>query len=265
MSLLMCDPFHFGVTYEINPWMAQQVGAVDVPLAHKQWNSLHRVLSRLTEVTVMPSAPGWPDLIFTANAGLVIPGRKEIVLSTFRHPERQGELPLNRTWFEAHGWKTSVLEDVAFEGAGDALFDTEGRLWVAEGPRSDKAVLSRLQSMLTTPVVGLKLVDARYYHLDTCFCPLSRGFALANLNAFDGVSQDHLSYVFQDRLILLMPQETALFCANAVCVGDVVVMNACPSRLRAELEKRGFAVVETPMTEFMKSGGSAKCLTLALD
>ena len=265
MALLMCDPYNFGVSYEINPWMAQQIGAVDVPLAREQWLALHQVLSSLTEVVVMPSVPGWPDLVFTANAGLALPDSQQIILATFRHPERQGELAFNQAWFEGQGWATETLESVAFEGAGDALFDAGGRLWVAEGPRSDKGVLQRLRTRVGVPTVGLTLADPRFYHLDTCFCPLSRGFAMAVASAFDLPSRDYLDYAFQEKLIALTPDEAALFCANAVCVDETVVMNVCPPRLKALLAERGFSVVETPLTEFLKSGGSAKCLTLALD
>lgn len=263
--LLMCDPFQFGVTYEINPWMAHQVGAVDRAKAQAQWRALHLVLSAHADVEVMSSAPGWPDLVFTANAGLVLPGEQRIILATFRHDERKGELALNKGWFESKGWATETLDGVAFEGAGDALFDSVGRLWVAEGPRSDKDVLFRLRTRVPGRTIGLKLADPRYYHLDTCFCPLSRGFALVTLTAFDLASRDCLDYGFQEKLIALTPEEAALFCANAVCLGDVVVMNACSTRLRRILAERGFTVIETPLSEFLKSGGSAKCLTLALD
>lgn len=263
-SLLMCDPLNFGVQYEINPWMSHQIGAVDSAQARTQWHALHGLLSSLTSVAVMPSVPGWPDLVFTANAGLIVPGERRVILSTFRHPERKGELPLNRAWFEAHGWQVETLKDVAFEGAGDALFDTEGRLWVAEGPRTDQGVLSQLQASVGSTTIGLKLVDPRYYHLDTCFCPMPRGFALANLTAFDQASQDWLTFAFQDKLIPLTEEESAWFCGNAVFVENVAVMNRCTPRLRSVLAERGFLTLTTPLSEFIKSGGSAKCLTLAL-
>lgn len=265
-QLLMCDPNSFGVAYEINPWMAHQVGCVDASQAIAQWEALHAALSRVAEVKVMPSDKAWPDLVFTANAGLVLPGTNQVVLANFKHPERQGEKALNRAWFEEQGWGCIELpDDLPFEGAGDALFDSLSRLWVGEGLRSAKGALPALRPYLTTgPAYGLRLVNPKFYHLDTCFCPLSRGYALAVLSAFDKPSRELLDYFFRDRLIALDESEAALFSANAVCVDDVIVMNRCSYRLRELLQARGFKVIDTPMTEFMKSGGSAKCLTLKL-
>ncbi|MFA6921644.1 MAG: arginine deiminase-related protein [Gallionella sp.] len=265
MSLLMCTPEGFAVNYEINPWMRDQIGCVSPELAAVQWRYLFDTLSMLAKIELMEGNPSWPDLVFTANAGLPLLREKKIILSNFRHPQRQGEKAVDRAWFEKAGWICIELPDeVVFEGAGDALFDSDERLWLGFGPRSDEAALAHLERHIDAPIRHLKLISPHFYHLDTCFCPMPDGYALYLPGAFDEVSNNLLVRHFGDKLIALTPDEGAQFCANAVCIGKTVVMNKATPRLMKLLSGAGFSIVETPLSEFMKSGGSAKCLTLSI-
>lgn len=264
-KLLMCTPQGFAVNYEINPWMTHQTGHVLHELAISQWQLLYETLSSLAEIELMQGNPQWPDLVFTANAGLPLAGEKTFILSNFKYPERQGEKAIDRAWFETAGWTCIDLpEEVFFEGAGDALFDTDGRLWAGCGPRSGETAAAQLARYIETPIHRLALINPRYYHLDTCFCPLSSGHALYLPEAFDSDARELLARHFGSRLIALTPDEGLQFCANAVCVGHTVVMNRATPRLANLLGDIGYAVQETPLSEFMKSGGGAKCLTLSL-
>lgn len=264
-TLVMCSPDGFAVNYEINPWMEHQIGHVSSPLAARQWQMLFDKLSALTEIKVMTGSPAWPDLVFTANAGLPLIEEKKIILSNFRHPQRQGETAIDRAWFEAEGWACIDLPaSTVFEGAGDALFDSEGRLWLGAGPRSNEMTQRSISQHLATPIHSLALVDPRFYHLDTCFCPLPGGYALYLPNSFDEASRRLLAKNFGTRLIDLTPEEGEKFCANAVCLKRIIHMNESTPRLRNVLEKLDFMVQETPLSEFMKAGGGAKCLTLSL-
>lgn len=264
-ELLMCSPRGFAVNYEINPWMNGQVGRICAATAEEQWLLLHRRLSALADVLVMKGDPAWPDLVFTANAGLPLLEEKTFVLSNFKYFQRQGEKAINRRWFEAHGWRCVELDAATnFEGAGDALLDSEGRLFIADGPRTDRRAAEHLADLVSAPIRSLRLIDPAYYHLDTCFCPLAEGFALYLPQAFDAMSLDVLRRAFGERLIALTAGEGRLFCANAVNIGRIVVMNEPTPRLASILADAGFTAVGTPLTEFMKSGGSAKCLTLRI-
>lgn len=265
-KLLMCSPEGFAVNYEINPWMYGQVGQIRQPVAIEQWQGLYHRLSALADIEVMTGDPAWPDLVFTANAGLPLPQERVFILSSFRHPQRQGEKAINRRWFEARGWNCVELDPgVCFEGAGDALFDSEGRLFVADGLRTDRAAAAQLSARIAGPVHSLRLIDPAYYHLDTCFCPLTAGFALYLPHAFDAPSRDLLQRTFGERLIALTAEEGRQFCANAVNIGRSVLMNAPTPRPAAILDDAGFSVAASPLAEFMKSGGAAKCLTLRID
>jgi N-dimethylarginine dimethylaminohydrolase len=264
-TLLMCSPEGFAVNYEINPWMKGQVGRINRPLAEAQWYLLRHRLSVLAEIEVMPGDLAWPDLVFTANAGLPLPQEKVFILSNFRYPQRQGEKAINRRWFEGRGWRCVELNvAIGFEGAGDALVDSEGRLFVADGLRTDHAAAEALAAHFKGPVHSLRLIDPAFYHLDTCFCPLAGGYALYLPGAFDGASEDLLRESFGGRLIPLTAEEGHLFCANAVNIDRTVLMNQPTPRLTAVLADAGFTAIGTPLTEFMKSGGSAKCLTLRI-
>src|SRR4030095_2511328 len=172
---LMCPPRHFGVLYEINPWMSREV-TVDVDRAMAQWEA--RGAARRepgAEVVEMEARPEVPDLVFTANAGLV--NRDQFVPSHFRHAERQPETEGNAAWFAAAGWRVDRLpEDLDHEGAGDALpFTPEGGHTVVLSGysfRSDARAATALADLLGCAVRPIQLVDPRLYHLDLTFCPL---------------------------------------------------------------------------------------------
>src|SRR5262245_52389747 len=95
--ILMCPPDHYGIEYEINPWMSRSRGS-DAPRAHKQWRGLYETLRGLgVEVELLQPQPGLPDLVFTANAGLVF--GKRFFSSRFRHEVRARESPVFDAWF----------------------------------------------------------------------------------------------------------------------------------------------------------------------
>lgn len=258
----MCPPDFYGIEYEINPWMSRS-RASDAAVARGQWDALHALLLALgANVQLLEPVQGLPDLVFTANAGLV--WRKVVFLSRFRHAARQGETPVDDAWFRAHGFETrSLPAGLNFEGAGDALFcgDT---LFGGYIIRSDARALQWVAAEIGCRVIPLQLVDARYYHLDTCFCPLSATEAIWHPPAFDEYAQAAVRR-HVPVLIDVASEEAARFACNAVVVGRHVVLNTGCPQLEAALAARGYAPHATPLDEFIKAGGSAKCLTLRLD
>lgn len=259
--LLMTEPRHFTVCYRINPWMTP---TVDAEAAGAQWKELVATLEQAgAQIEVCPDEPGLPDMAFTMNAGFVAGG--VAVPSRFRHAERQPEEPHWRARFEALGLDVVDLPappEVRFE-AGDA-FLVGDTLMGGYGPRSDRAGLEALGELFGWPVIAARLVDERFYHTDTCFCPLGQGRALVFPGAFDPADLRRLL----DRLphaVLLHEDEALTFCANSVVVGGTFFTAACPPRVRTALEGFGLGVHTVAMGEFHKSGGSVRCLTLPLD
>jgi arginine dihydrolase len=265
--ILMCPPRHFGVLYEINPWMQSEV-AVDADRALGEWYDLAANLRAAgAEVVEMDPRPDVPDLVFTANAGLV--NGDQFVPSHFRHPERQPETAIDAAWFAEHGWRVDRLpEQVDHEGAGDALPFTPdgGRTVLLSGYsfRSDATAATELADLLRCPVRPIQLVDPRLYHLDLTFCPLDGRRAIVAPLGWDRYGVTVVEALVPEPLVL-DDDEALSFCANSVVVGTTVVMPATPPRVGRQLEAWGFDVVESRVGEFLKAGGGCRCLTLALD
>ena len=263
IRILMCAPDHYDVDYVINPWMEGNIHKSSRDRAVEQWRGLYQVLKSQATVDLVTPQKGVPDMVFTANAGLVL--GDNVVLSRFLHKERQGEEPFFKAWFEENGYNVYELpKDLPFEGAGDALLDREGRwLWAGYGFRSELDSHPYLAKWLDIEVLSLRLIDERFYHLDTCFCPLANGYLLYYPGAFDAYSNRLIEMrVASEKRIAIAEADAVNFACNTVNIENVVVMNKASDNLKARLGEVGFQVQETPLTEFLKAGGAAKCLTL---
>ena len=266
IRFLMCSPHHYEVDYVINPWMEGNIHRSSRDMAEQQWQGLYQLISAHANVELVKPQPGWPDMVFTANAGLIL--GKQVVLSRFLHPERQGEEPFFKAWFESYGYTVHELpKDLPFEGAGDALLDREGRwLWAGYGFRTELDAHPLAAQWLDIEVLSLRLMDERFYHLDTCFCPLTDGYLLYYPPAFDAYSNRLIEMRLPTHKRIPIGEADAVnFACNAVNIDRVVIMNKASAGLKQQLTELGFQVLETPLTEFLKAGGAAKCLTLRLD
>jgi N-dimethylarginine dimethylaminohydrolase len=260
--ILMCEPTYYGIEYEINPWMSRKRGATP-ERARAQWQRLFDTLVALgVNVERMTPQPGLPDLVFTANAGLVYHDR--FFSSRFRHDVRARESPHFDAWFAAHGFELETLpEGMYFEGAGDALFCGRA-LFAGYRIRSDVQGHQYLARVLHVQVLPLELVNPYFYHLDTCFCPLAPGKALWYPDAFDAYGR-RVIRAHIPQLLAASEHDARRFGCNAVVVGSSVVVNAGCEQLAADLKVRGYRPIAVELDEFIKAGGSAKCLTLRLD
>lgn len=259
--VLLCPPDFFSIRYEINPWMSLSRD-VNPETATAQWRQLLETLRSLDcEVEVLSPEPDWPDMVFTANAGLVAGSR--FLLGNFRHPKRQGETPAYERWFADHGFEIVPLPKIhVFEGEGDALWFGE-TLFCGHGFRTDREIAGWLAEELRCAVVDFALNDPHFYHLDTCFCPLHGGEALWHPPAFSEASQRMMRDHVLD-LVTVPPEEALRFACNAVVLGRHVLIPAgCPETSRMLVE-RGYECHPLPMSEFIKSGGACKCLVLRL-
>src|ERR1051326_4369883 len=256
--ILMCPPDFYGIEYEINPWMSRSRGS-EPGRARGQWQALHDILHGLgVEIELMKPQPGLPDLVFTANAGLIF--NKRFFSSRFRHEVRARETPFFDAWFGEHGFSVEHLpHDMFFEGAGDALFCGH-TLFAGYRIRSDVQGHQHLGSVLGRQVLPLELVNPRFYHLDTCFCPLAAGEAIYFPDAFDSYGRKVLEGHIP-RLLAAPEAEAHRFGCNAVVVGKTVVLNTGCEELACGLRSWGYQTVATELDEFLKAGGSAKCLT----
>ena len=261
-AFLMCPPDYYEVAYEINPWMSVRK-KVDRKKAIRQWTDFYELLTKRlkAKVELLKPVPGLPDLVFTANAGLV---RKRLFIrSNFRHRERKGEEPCYEAWFKKKGYLLRTVDrPFCFEGEGDALW-MGSELYTGFHFRSDVEAHDRVAGYLKTSYFALELCDKRFYHLDTCFAPLNEKSALIHLPAFEPYAQLVLLENIEDPI--RVPEAEALrFACNAVTLGKEVILPSGSPHTTQQLEKRGFRVFPLDFSEFIKAGGAAKCLVLRL-
>ena len=270
---LMTDASAYDVSYRINPWMRPEAWSPALAAqAHAASGALKAALQAAGgRVETLGAVKGLPDLVFPANAAVVLDGR--VLLARFRHPERQGEEAVFRAAFE--GLRTrGIVEDIVelpeglfHEGAGDAIWDADRRFfWCGFGPRSSREAVDAVAAAFGQETVVLELVSDRFYHLDTCFCPLAGGKVLYYPAAFTDEAQATIrAHVPAANRIEASDEEAAAFCVNAVNLGDEVIMARAPESLRRKLAERGYALTEVDLDPFILSGGAAYCMTLRLD
>jgi N-dimethylarginine dimethylaminohydrolase len=263
---LMCAPTHFRVAYDINPWMTRNVGGA-TEQASRQWERLAALLLDVGggSIELVEPQPGLPDIVFTANAALI--SDRLAVVSSFRYPERRLEERRYRERLHSLGYSTTALRGAFFEGAGDALFDRRlALMYFGYGWRSDHAAAPQLERLCGTHVLALRLVDPRFYHLDTALCPLASGHVMAHLPAFAPKSQAMLRMTLGSEYLIEVGEDDALaFACNAVEAGDAIVLHSASNALNNRLRSAGYRVYETDLSDFHKAGGSSKCLALKLD
>ncbi|WP_189050631.1 ornithine--oxo-acid transaminase [Aliidongia dinghuensis] len=274
--LVMCPPEHYEVSYKINPWMDPAAWAVSAEtLAHDArvgWQKLYDTYRALgANIEIMPAQPGLPDLVFTANCAVVLD--RKVLLARYKCAERQGEEAHGRRFFE--GLKQSGVVDeihelpagVFFEGAGDCYWDPHRRmLWTGWGQRSSLEARTAIERIYGVPTASLKLVDPRFYHLDTAFCVLSGGEVLYVPGAFTEEGRQLMrALIGPERLIAVEDADAETLAANSVAVGRDLVFGSCGAALETQLNARGYTVHRVPLGSFGRSGGSAYCLTLRLD
>jgi N-dimethylarginine dimethylaminohydrolase len=274
--LLVTDPAHFEVSYAINPWMKPGAWMAD-PAAHQA--AARASFTALTsafeaagaQVETLAGAPGLPDMVFPANAAIVLDGRA--LMARFRCPERQGEEAVFTKAFkklQARGVLSEVIElpEGQFqEGAGDAIWDVRRKFfWTGYGPRSDAESPQTISEVFGQPVVALELATDDFYHLDTCFLPLSGGEVIYYPPAFTRIARERIRrHVAPGQLFEASAEDAAGFCINAVNIGREVVMARATPGMRALLARLGYRLNEVDLSPFILSGGAAYCMSLRLD
>jgi N-dimethylarginine dimethylaminohydrolase len=273
-TFLMTDPAQYDVHYEINPWMKPGVWGADPETnrahAHDSWAALKATLeSHGASIRTLEGVAGLPDLVFPANAAVVLDGKA--LVARFRYPERTGEEPHFRAAFEAlkvEGLLQQVDQNEVFqEGAGDCIWDAGRRLfWVGHGPRSAPESMGVIARHFGEQAVSLPLATEQFYHLDTCFCPLPGGEILSYPPALTPEARRRLFDIVPGHLLIeATAADAAAFAVNAVAIGHTVIMAKPTLCLRTRLAEHGYKVVGLDLDPFLLSGGGAFCMTLRLD
>jgi N-dimethylarginine dimethylaminohydrolase len=259
-TYLMCPPEYFTVEYAINPWMNPDVPS-DTARALRQWQQLRAAFVRLGHtVRAIDPQPGLPDMVFAANGATVIGGK--VLGARFRYPQRAAEAQAYLDWFTRAGYPTVRSPRSVNEGEGDIVFAGRAIL-LGHGFRSDPAVAGELEALFGLPVLSVRLVDPRFYHLDTALCVLDADTAAYYPAAFDDAGKAVLTSHFAE-LIEAKDEDAEVLGLNAISDGRHVVLPEQATGLAAQLAGRGFEPVGVDLSEFLKSGGGPKCCTLEL-
>ena len=257
---LMCPPAHFKVTYSINPWM-DPTKPVDLRLAVTQWEDLRdRYVSLGHTVEELEPDPGLPDMVYAANGATVVDGR--VLGARFAHPERHAEATAHLAWFRSHGYTEVHEPEHINEGEGDFAV-TDSWLLAGRGFRSSPLSHNEAQEFFGRPVIGLNLVDPRYYHLDTALCVLGGDEIMYYPPAFSPGSRAVLERLFPEAVVAEEPDAGALG-LNAVSDGLHVLLPQAAVGLFEPLRERGYEPIGIDLSELLKGGGSVKCCTQEL-
>ncbi|MDO8523131.1 MAG: arginine deiminase-related protein [bacterium] len=269
-QVFMIEPTHFEVIYNINPAMAETLEKgqkIKKKPARREWEGLRNIYTdNGLERVGMDSIKGLPDIVFTANGGFAHNGR--IVMGRFKYPERQPESEHFYKWFTENEYET-VRIDEDFEGGGDMLL-WQGKFIGGHGFRSTFDGIKTAASFATfwgkeDDLVPLKLIDPRFYHLDTCFCPIGE-----HAFYFPGaIAPDSCEALLKLGKAVPVSEADALkMVCNGVYFegssGPKFVVNDISRKLEKMLEKWGIETIINKTSEFQKSGGSNRCLSLFL-
>lgn len=256
---LVCPPQHFDVVYSINPWMDPGV-AVDRKLALRQWNNLTTALQGLEHrVEQVEPVAGLPDMVFAANAAMVIEGKA--LGANFISPERQPEAAHYEVWLKKSGFDVRPSTSKS-EGEGDFVW-VGGTLLAGTGFRTALSAHSEASEYFRKPVITLTLVDPRFYHLDTAMLVLDDENIAYYPDAFSTASQNLLAEMFPSAVIAT-EEDAVAFGLNSVSDGRNVVMSPDAGSLIKAVEEQGYVPVLVHMSELRKAGGGAKCCILEI-
>jgi len=258
-SVLMCQPEYFRVSYRINPWMHPE-NPTDTPKALAQWTALWETYRQLGfDVHLIDPVEGLPDMVYSANGGLVIDG--VAYSARFRHSERQPEAGHYLDWLSTRGY-TPVDAVEVNEGEGDFL-PIGPTIFAAHGFRSDATSHRELGEVFQREVVSLRLVRPDFYHLDTALAVLDDTTISYLPSAFDEASREVLAERFPDAIIAT-ESDAAWLGLNLFSDGRSVVMAQQAETLAEDIRARGFEVYGVDMSELLLGGGGVKCCTLEL-
>lgn len=261
-KVLMCRPRYFSsIDYVINPWM--KPNSINEMVAEKQWDNLKNTYESLgIKVETITHKKGSPDMVFTTDQGIVQGNR--VLLSNFRHKERKNESTYYKKWFADHKYKIQKLpKNHYLEGNGETYFWND-IIFVGTGYRSDPEIPKILEKVYLRKVVYLKILDPAFYHLDVGFFPLNNETVFYYPPAYSPGTLKELKRRVPN-LIPFSKKEAYGFSANSVVTDHHVIVQKGNPTFVDKLHNLGYKTSEVDVSEFMKSGGGAHCLTNILE
>lgn len=225
---------------------------IDVALALKQ-HALYCDVLRAAGLTVemLPASEEFPDSCFMQDPALIV---KDIAVKCrMGAPTRAGEPGLIEDWLTGHFVVEEIIAPGTLEG-GDVLL-TPNAIFVGESARTNAAGIARLKEILEPREIRVEPIRVnKFLHLLTAATYVGNNTLLA-LKEFAG----HPAFAEFD---ILRVSKGDAYAADALGIGENVVLPAGYPRVEKELQARGFRVLAVPMSEFEKADGGVTCLAL---
>ena len=279
LNVLMCSPEYFDIIDVKNIHMEGMASSLDKNKAMQQWDELKTIYHKLVadgllhELQVIAGAEGCEDMVFCANQSfpyLTNSNEKTVWMSKMRHPSRQNEVPFFEEFFKNLGYTSKHFKQTdLFEGMGDTIpHPGKQLLYGGYGHRSKTDAYEELSKELNVPIVALELINENFYHLDTCFVPLSETQVMLCREAFTEEGFTLLQQCFDEIFEIPMEEAIQTFCLNAHVVANfnakqkAAIIQTGSTAAKAALQKCGYQIYELETSEFMKSGGSVFCMKM---
>lgn len=261
-KIIMCPPEYYEIEYSINPWMNINT-KIDNKKAVEQYTGLKNTFIKYgAEVIELTPEKGLPDMVYACNSGYV--EGNTYVKANFKAQQRKNEADIAEKYFSNNKYQVFDLpENIIFEGEGDVI-RSKSKYFLGYGQRSDLMAKDYLEDIIGKRFFELELIDPYFYHLDTCFGPLSDDIVVVNESAF---SEDSLVRIYEKFKHVITTNETdnSVLACNLVVIGNNVFLGkGISEELCYSLKKYKFNVIEIDMSEFLKGGGSVKCLALEI-
>ncbi len=261
-QIIMCPPEYYDIEYSINPWMDTN-NKVKKKEAQKQYNNLKEAFRKAgAEINELTPVKNLPDMVFACNAGYA---ESDIfVKANFKAQQRKREAEAAEKYFKQKNYRVfSLPENIIFEGEGD-IIRTQSKYFLGWGQRSDLMAKDYIEDITGKEFIPLELIDPYFYHLDTCFGPINDELVVINEKAF---SEDSLTKIYDRFQHVISANETdnSVLACNLVVLGkNVFIGKGTSEELKNEIRKFSYNVIENDMSEFLKGGGSVKCLSLEI-
>lgn len=260
-KILLCPPTFYDIEYEINPWMNIS-NKVNRKQAFEEYNLLKQCYQKIgVNFYELTPTQGLPDQVYTTDTGH--PEGNIFIKSNYRYPQRRKEADIAAEFFKSKGYEIKTIPDNIFlEGQGDFL-KVNGTYFFGWGKRSSFEAKEYLEKIVQKEIIDIELKDPYFYHLDTCLGPLSADTAIICESAFTPENLEKIKKQFKT-LIPTSKEDNDVLACNLIVVDKNVIVNGISQSLKSKIESLGYTVHTVPMKEYLKGGGSIKCVSLQI-
>jgi N-dimethylarginine dimethylaminohydrolase len=260
-KVLLCEPQHMTISEIINETQRHyQKENINTELAVKQHHDFVQALrAQGIEAILLPHVEEFPEQVFTRDIGFTI--GPQLFVSHMGMGIRQGEDNILMKWLKDHAYSFHNLQQNSIEG-GDVIIDFN-TVFIGISGRTSKTAVQRIEELLPDYTVVPIEINRSYLHLDCVFNVLSPSEALVFSPALHQDDLDRLSARYE--LIEVTKSEQFTMGTNVLSVGGKRVFSLPLNReVNRQLRERGYEIIETDISEIIKSGGSFRCCTLPL-